>query len=245
MTILGFPRDRQLYVSLHTAEPSEQGMDEVSYRDYERQPCSEFRLASDSDGIVNLHDIDFPCVSGGWVGDITHVGYGENPTGEGALYAVSTLRPPIFASSGVTLRISAATRSRPVLARDATIHPVLARAPSDLGVGVERAADALRVLGAAFSDSSGLLGASAALRSASQAASARTLTDLETYFLNGDSGIRPHGLLSGIASGSGAEPRWWGVDMAEVPADDSSAAEKPRVPLLAGTPRNVRIRRPR
>lgn len=102
-----------LYVSLHTADPTDSGnqtSSETSYTSYVRVAVS--RDASgwtvSSGQVVPAATISFPACTGG-TATITHFGIGTAATGTGYLMYSGTVTPNISVSTGVTPQLTTAT----------------------------------------------------------------------------------------------------------------------------------------
>jgi len=104
-TSLSWAGNADLYVSLHTANPSASGAQntsEANYTSYARQPV--VRTSSGwtvSSGVVsNAAAINFPSATGG-SSTVTYVGIGTALTGAGELLYFGALNSSLAVSSGV------------------------------------------------------------------------------------------------------------------------------------------------
>lgn len=102
-----------LYVSLHTADPTDAGnqtSSETSYTSYARVAVA--RTAGGwtvTGNTVNpAANIDFPACTGG-TATITHWGVGTATSGTGKILYAGTVSPNISVSNGVTPRLTTAT----------------------------------------------------------------------------------------------------------------------------------------
>lgn len=106
-----------LYVSLHTADPGETGVqttNEISYTGYARVAVARTSGGWTVSGtaptqVAPVANIDFGAMSGGAGGTVTHFGVGSLVSGGGALYYSGTVTPNIVVSSGVTPRLTTAS----------------------------------------------------------------------------------------------------------------------------------------
>lgn len=102
-----------LYVSLHTADPGEAGVQttsETSYTSYARvavaRSGSGWTVTANS--VSPAANIDFPAATGG-TATITHFGVGTASSGAGKLLYKGTVTPNISVSNGVTPRLTTAS----------------------------------------------------------------------------------------------------------------------------------------
>lgn len=100
-----------LYVSLHTADPTEAGnqtSNEATYTDYARVAVA--RTAGGwtvtGDEAVNAAAIVFPEASGG-TNTITHFAIGELASGAGDIYYIGTLTASLAVSTGIEPQFAA------------------------------------------------------------------------------------------------------------------------------------------
>ena len=103
-----------LYLSLHTADPGEAGTQttsEISYTGYARKAVARSGAGFTVTGntVVLAADNDFPEMTGGTGGTVTHFGIGSASSGAGDLLYSGTVSPNIAVATGVTPRLKAAT----------------------------------------------------------------------------------------------------------------------------------------
>lgn len=103
-----------LYLSLHTADPGEAGdqtTSEISYTGYARQAVarsgSGFTVSGAS--VTLASNVDFPEMTGGTGGLVTHFAVGSASSGTGKILYSGTTDPDITISTGVIPRLKAAT----------------------------------------------------------------------------------------------------------------------------------------
>lgn len=103
-----------LYLSLHTGDPGEAGdqtTNEIAYTGYARQAVA--RSSSGftvTDNAVTLaNDVDFPKMTGGAGGTVTHFAIGTASSGAGVLLYKGTTDPDILVEAGTIPRLEAAT----------------------------------------------------------------------------------------------------------------------------------------
>lgn len=99
-----------LYISLHTSDPGEAGSqttNEIAYTGYARQAVA--RSGAGWTVTANVGsptaNIDFPEMTGGAGGTVTHIGIGTASSGAGVLLLSGTTDPDPVVASGVTPRI--------------------------------------------------------------------------------------------------------------------------------------------
>lgn len=100
-----------LYVSLHTADPTDAGdqtSSETSYTSYARVAVARTSGGWTVSGgaVTNAAEIAFPACTGG-SGTITHFGIGTASSGTGKLLYVGTVSPNLAVSTGITPRFAA------------------------------------------------------------------------------------------------------------------------------------------
>lgn len=102
-----------LYISLHTADPTDAGnqtSSETSYTDYARVAVARsgagFTVTASS--VSPAANIDFPQCTGG-TATITHFGIGTASSGAGILHYSGTVTPNISVSNGVIPRLTTAS----------------------------------------------------------------------------------------------------------------------------------------
>jgi hypothetical protein len=100
-----------LYVALHTADPTETGDqedNEATYTDYARVavPRTAGGWTVTGNQVVNANAITFPEASGGSE-VITHFSVGELASGAGDIYYIGTLTTPLNVSVGIEPRFPA------------------------------------------------------------------------------------------------------------------------------------------
>lgn len=105
--------DGNLYVSLHTSDPGEAGVqttNEAAYTSYARVAVARDGSAWVVTGgsVSPAADVVFPTGTGG-SGTATHFGVGTASSGAGILLYSGTLTPNIAMGSGVTPKVLAAT----------------------------------------------------------------------------------------------------------------------------------------
>jgi len=103
-----------LYVSLHTADPDDNGSqttNEISYTGYARvavaRSGSGWTVTNNS--VSPAANIDFAISTGGTGGTATHAVIGTASSGTGKILGICTLSPSIVVSSGVTPRLTTAS----------------------------------------------------------------------------------------------------------------------------------------
>lgn len=107
-----------LYVSLHTADPSEGGSQtssEATYGAYDRVSVARtvggwtvVEVDSDPSTVTNAAQVNFPqCTSG--TNSITHVGVGTSSSGTGKLLYKGALASPLAVSQNITPSFAAGT----------------------------------------------------------------------------------------------------------------------------------------
>ncbi len=104
--------DGDLFVSLHTSDPGEAGIqttNEIAYTGYAR-----IAVARDGTGwtvtassVVPQADIDFGEMTGGAGGTVTHFVIGTATSGAGKILYFGLVTPNIVVTSGVTPRLDA------------------------------------------------------------------------------------------------------------------------------------------
>lgn len=99
-----------LYISLHTSDPGEAGTqetNEIAYTGYERQAVA--RSGAGWSVVNNVAspaaNVDFPEMTGGAGGTVTHIGIGTALSGAGVLLFSGTTDPDPVVATGVTPRI--------------------------------------------------------------------------------------------------------------------------------------------
>lgn len=103
-----------LYLSLHTADPGEAGdqsTSEIAYTGYARQAVARssagFTVSGSSVTLTN--NVDFPEMTGGVGGTVTHFAVGTSTSGTGKVLYKGSVSPTIAVASGVTPRLKQAT----------------------------------------------------------------------------------------------------------------------------------------
>lgn len=103
-----------LYLSLHTADPGEAGVQttsEISYTGYARQAVARsaagFTVSGNSVTLTN--NVDFPEMTGGTGGLVTHWAVGVAVSGGTKVLYKGSVSPTITISTGVTPRLKQAT----------------------------------------------------------------------------------------------------------------------------------------
>jgi hypothetical protein len=103
-----------LYLSLHTGDPGEAGdqtTNEIAYTGYARVAVARsgagFTVTGNS--VVLAANQDFPEMTAGAGGTVTHFGIGTASSGAGVLLYSGTTDPDIAISAGVIPRLKAAT----------------------------------------------------------------------------------------------------------------------------------------
>ena len=109
----GSTADGSLYVSLHTADPTDSGdqtSSEIAYTGYSRvaiaRTGSAWTVTANSASPASA--ITFPAGTGG-SGTATHFGIGTDSTGTGKLLYSGTVTPNIVCGDGVTPQLTTAT----------------------------------------------------------------------------------------------------------------------------------------
>lgn len=98
------------YLSLHTADPGEAGSQttsEIAYTGYARQPLARSSAAFTVSGntVTLVANLDFPKMTGGAGGTVTHIGIGTASSGAGVLLYSGAYSPNQAVASGVIPRI--------------------------------------------------------------------------------------------------------------------------------------------
>lgn len=103
-----------LYLALHTADPGEAGTQatsEIAYTGYARaapaRTSAGFTVAGAA--VTLTANNDFPEMTGGAGGTVTHFSVGTAATGAGKILYSGTVNPNILIQTGVTPRLKAAT----------------------------------------------------------------------------------------------------------------------------------------
>lgn len=103
-----------LYVSLHTADPDDNGTqetNEISYTGYARvavaRSVAGWTVTGNS--VSPAANIDFTISSGGTGGTATYAVIGTAASGAGKILGICTLSPTIAVASGVTPRLTTAS----------------------------------------------------------------------------------------------------------------------------------------
>lgn len=99
-----------LYLSLHTGDPGEAGSqttNEIAYTGYARVAVARSGAGWTVTGnsASPAANVDFPEMTGGAGGTVTHVGIGTDSSGAGTLLMSGTTDPDPVVASGVTPRI--------------------------------------------------------------------------------------------------------------------------------------------
>lgn len=99
-----------LYLSLHTADPGEAGdqtTNEISYTGYARVavPRTAARLQVTGNKVELVEDEDFPKMTGGAGGTVTHFGIGTAASGGGTLLYSGETDPDILIQNGIIPRL--------------------------------------------------------------------------------------------------------------------------------------------
>jgi hypothetical protein len=102
-----------LYVSLHTADPTDSGSavtSETAYTSYARVAVARTTggWTVTNNSVSPVANIDFPACTGS-TSTITHFGIVSTSAGAGTLYYAGTVTPNISVSSGVTPRLTTAS----------------------------------------------------------------------------------------------------------------------------------------
>lgn len=103
-----------LYVSLHTADPTDAGnqtSSEISYTGYARVGVARNSggWTVTGDTVTPVADIDFGLMTAGAGGTVTHFGIGKLASGAGALLYSGAVTPNIVVSNGVIPRLTSAS----------------------------------------------------------------------------------------------------------------------------------------
>lgn len=102
-----------LYVSLHTADPGDAGdqtTNEISYTGYARKAVVRNDLTGweQLGGVMkNMSSLEFPKMTGGAGGTVTHFGVGTSSSGAGKLLYHGAFAAGRQIANGITLRIGA------------------------------------------------------------------------------------------------------------------------------------------
>lgn len=107
-----------LYLSLHTSDPGEAGSqttNEIAYTGYARQGLARTSgNFSVSGAVMSLNvNVDFPEMTGGAGGTVTHFGIGTDVSGAGTLLYSGTTDPDPVVATGVTPRLKGVPSSTP------------------------------------------------------------------------------------------------------------------------------------
>jgi hypothetical protein len=103
-----------LYVSLHTADPTASGTqtsNEIAYTGYARVAVARTSggwSTASAQSVSPVSNIQFPAGTGG-TGTASFFGIGQNASGAGNLYYSGTVTPNIVCGNGVTPILSTAT----------------------------------------------------------------------------------------------------------------------------------------
>lgn len=102
------------YLSLHTSDPGEAGdqtTNEIAYTGYARVAVARSSAGFTVSGasVTLTADEDFPKMTGGAGGTVTHFGVGTVSSGAGLLLYSGTTDPDILIQSGTIPRLEAAT----------------------------------------------------------------------------------------------------------------------------------------
>jgi hypothetical protein len=102
-----------LYVSLHTADPGEDGdqsTNEIAYTSYARVAVARTSggWTVTANSVSPAAAINFPAGTGG-TGTATHFGVGTDASGTGKLLYSGTITPSIICGNGITPQISVAS----------------------------------------------------------------------------------------------------------------------------------------
>jgi hypothetical protein len=116
--LLGSATAGSLYISLHTSDPGEAGdqtTNEIAYTGYARQGLA--RTSGNfavSGNTMSLNvNVDFPEMTGGAGGTVTHWGVGTDSSGAGKLLYSGEVDPDILISDGVTPRVKGVPTGTP------------------------------------------------------------------------------------------------------------------------------------
>lgn len=99
-----------LYVALHTADPTDAGdqtSNEISYTGYARVAVARTSggWTVSGNSVSPVADIDFAEMSGGSGGTVSHVSVGTDASGTGKILYAGTVSPTIVVTTGVVPRI--------------------------------------------------------------------------------------------------------------------------------------------
>lgn len=94
------------YVSLHTSDPGEAGdqtTNEIAYTGYARQAVTRDSGGFNVSGniVTFVDDVEFPIMTAGAGGTVTHFGIGTDASGAGRLLYSGTVDPDILVAVGV------------------------------------------------------------------------------------------------------------------------------------------------
>jgi hypothetical protein len=103
-----------LFLSLHTSDPGEAGSqttNEIAYTGYARQGVarSGAGFVVSGNAVTLAANVDFPEMTGGAGGTVTHFAVGTVVSGAGKILYSGTTDPDIAISTGVIPRLKAAT----------------------------------------------------------------------------------------------------------------------------------------
>ena len=103
-----------LYLSLHTSDPGEAGTqstNEIAYTGYARVavPRSSAGFTVTGNAVTLTANADFPEMTGGAGGTVTHFGVGTASSGAGVLLYSGTTDPDILISTGIIPRLKTTT----------------------------------------------------------------------------------------------------------------------------------------
>lgn len=103
-----------LYLSLHTADPGEAGTQatsEIAYTDYARQAVarSSAGFTVSGNAVTLTGNVDFPEMTGGTGGTVTHFAVGVAVSGAGKILYRGTATPNILIQTGTIPRLKSTT----------------------------------------------------------------------------------------------------------------------------------------
>lgn len=99
-----------IYASLHTADPGEAGTaatNEIAYTGYARRAIARSAAGFTVTGnaVTQVNDVDFPKMTGGAGGTVTHFAYVKEISGASVILYKGTMTPNILIQVGVTPRL--------------------------------------------------------------------------------------------------------------------------------------------
>ncbi len=99
-----------IFACLHTADPGEAGTaatSEIAYTGYVRRPIarSAAGFTVTTNAVTQVNDVDFPKMTGGVGGTVTHFSYVKEVSGASVILYKGAVTPTILVQVGVTPRL--------------------------------------------------------------------------------------------------------------------------------------------